>query len=65
MRDNYIGVTIRREVLTKDGLAINLKMLKSIATEAMQSFHKSTQKVCPDIVFEKLLPGNMMIHLHH
>ena len=61
MRDNYIGVTIRKEVLTKDGLAINLKALKSIAIEAMHYYHKSLQKVCPDIVFEELLPGNMMI----
>ena len=65
MRDNYIGVTIRKEVLTKDGLAINLKTLKSIAIEAMQFFHNSMQKVCTDIVFEKLLPGNVMIQEYY
>ncbi len=61
MIDNYVGVTIRTEVLEEDGLTVNIETLKKIAVEAMKYYYEYTHKKCPEISIQRLLPDNLCI----
>ncbi len=39
MTDNYVGLTIRTEVLRKDGVTVDIENLREIAVEAMKYYH--------------------------
>ena len=61
MTDNYVGLTIRREVLNKDGVTVDIEALKKIAVETMKYYYKYTKKSCPEINIQRLLPDNLCI----
>ena len=61
MTDNYIGLTIRREVLEKDDVTVDIKTLTEIAVEAMKYYHKYTRKICPEIKIQKLFSDRLGI----
>ena len=61
MADNYVGLTIRTEVLEEDGVTVDIDTLKKIAVEAMKYYYKYTRKKCPEINNQRLLPDNLCI----
>ncbi|MBI4187086.1 MAG: hypothetical protein HY530_06255 [Chloroflexi bacterium] len=57
MADNYVGLTIRTEVLEKDGVAIDLETLEKVAMEAMQYYYqRNGERTCPEIKVRKMFP---------
>jgi hypothetical protein len=61
MSDNYIGLTIRTEVLDKDGVTVDIETLKKIALEAMKYYYKYTHRSCPEVKLQRLFPDNLGI----
>lgn len=49
MGDYYVGLTIRKEVLDKDGISLDLDTLKTIAVEAMEHYLELMKQTCPEI----------------
>ena len=61
MTDEYVGITVRSEVLEKDGITVDLETLKKIAVEAMGYYYQYLHKNCPEIKIEKLFSDNLGI----
>lgn len=61
MTDNYVGLTIRAEVLEKDGATVDIEILKEIAVEAMKYYYQYTHRSCSEIIVERTLPDNLCI----
>ncbi|MBI4285107.1 MAG: hypothetical protein HY670_04295 [Chloroflexi bacterium] len=61
MSDTYVGLTIRKEVLRKDSVNIDLETLKEVALEAMQYYCQHAGQDCPDVEIQRTLPERLGI----
>ncbi len=59
MQDKYVGLTIRTEVLQKNKISLDMKVLKEIAFKSVRYFHDYKEIPCPEIVFERSLSGSL------
>jgi hypothetical protein len=59
--DTYIGLTLRREIIEKDGLSIDLEALGKMAVEAIQYRHRHEGKISRHIFIERVLPSDLEV----